>query len=90
MPVPHSTATRWVIIGDRAATDFDPCADSEAIVTGLLFRRVFRQIQDAERVAYAYPHRHPQIIPGQWADLEIAEQEFVESFLPVPRTSAQE
>lgn len=84
MPAPHSTATRWVIIGDRAACDFDPDADPDAIVTGLLFRRVFRQVQDAERVAYAYPHRRPQIIPGQWADLEVAEQPFLDSFLPCP------
>lgn len=75
--------TRYVIIGNVAATDFDSGADPDAVVVGLLFRRLFSRREDAERVATAYPHRRPQIIPGQWLELQAASREFVESYLPL-------
>ena len=77
---------RYVIIGDMPALDFDSEADADAIVTGLLFRRVFYKLEDAQRVAAAYPHRRPQIIPGAWQDMQPAANGFLESFLPLRKS----
>lgn len=78
--------TRYVIIGDMPALDFDSEGGHETVVTGLLFRRVFYKMEDAQRVAAAYPHRRPQIIPGAWQDMQPASREFVESYLPLRKS----